>query len=318
MEMNYKLPAQPSPYDERDLTSKDILYAEMEIPFEYEGIKPTIYDQGRTSMCGAFALAALKEVHELKERGERTRFSPGYLYGIRDGGYEGEGVYIKQILATLRKFGTCRFEDFPMIDTYENIKANLTPKVTDIAPYAVLNGIKNYFRIDKYKVEAIQTAIMNDGGVIVGVNVFNSFFYPVNGVIQNTKPGEQSYGGHIMMIYGWKVIDGRIYWITANSWGTGWGDQGVCYIPVDYLPIYEVYGATDRPLVLNDVYQIIMYIDDPNIRVIKNDKTEFVTMDVAPFIKDGRTMVPVSFIAKYMGLSTEWQAAYKCVVIKKE
>ena len=40
-----------------------------------------------------------------------------------------------------------------------------------------------------------------------------------------------------------------------------------------------------------------------------------VKMDVAPFIKDGRTMLPLRFIAEALGFKVEWNHAARTVIL---
>lgn len=58
-----------------------------------------------------------------------------------------------------------------------------------------------------------------------------------DGIVPMPGPNDRLLGGHSSMIIGWKVIDGREYFINYNSWGEDVGDEGVFYIPIDY-PFY--------------------------------------------------------------------------------
>lgn len=58
-----------------------------------------------------------------------------------------------------------------------------------------------------------------------------------DGIVPVPKNGESLLGGHSSMIVGWKIIDGKPYWINFNSWGKDVGDEGLFYIPEEY-PFY--------------------------------------------------------------------------------
>ena len=38
-------------------------------------------------------------------------------------------------------------------------------------------------------------------------------------------PKGEGVSGHAVRIIGWGVLDGKNYWLIANSWGKGWGDE---------------------------------------------------------------------------------------------
>lgn len=58
-----------------------------------------------------------------------------------------------------------------------------------------------------------------------------------DGIVSNPLPDDRLLGGHSSMLVGWKIIDGKEYYINFNSWGTEVGDEGLFYIPTDY-PFY--------------------------------------------------------------------------------
>ena len=58
-----------------------------------------------------------------------------------------------------------------------------------------------------------------------------------DGIIPNPKASDKLRGGHSSAIIGWKIIDGKEYYINLGSWGKDVGDNGMFYIPSDY-PFY--------------------------------------------------------------------------------
>ncbi len=71
--------------------------------------------------------------------------------------------------------------------------------------------------------------IFKYGPIISGFMVYPSF-YNTNGkdVYKPTdaerKKGPE--GGHAIKVVGWGTKNGEEYWLCANSWGVGWGDNG--------------------------------------------------------------------------------------------
>jgi C1A family cysteine protease len=85
--------------------------------------------------------------------------------------------------------------------------------------------------------ENVQLAILTEGPVAFGFNVYTDFFiYPALGDIYTVTKGTFSYNGnsyqnmfegsHACEIVGWGEDSGNKYWICKNSWGTTWGDNG--------------------------------------------------------------------------------------------
>lgn len=42
-----------------------------------------------------------------------------------------------------------------------------------------------------------------------------------------TEASDPSKGGHSVVLHGWGEESGAKYWIGRNSWGTGWGEEGL-------------------------------------------------------------------------------------------
>lgn len=84
-----------------------------------------------------------------------------------------------------------------------------------------------------------QAEIQTNGPIVGTMAVCQSFmtFYQQNSgpAVYPGPCSQQSadyVGGHAVKIVGWETINGVSAWIVANSWSTGWGDNGYFYLQV--------------------------------------------------------------------------------------
>jgi cathepsin B len=72
--------------------------------------------------------------------------------------------------------------------------------------------------------QVIQNELMTNGPMEVAFTVYQDFIHYTGGVYKHTS-GSQL-GGHAVKLMGWGVDNGTKYWLIANSWSTGWGEDG--------------------------------------------------------------------------------------------
>jgi len=65
---------------------------------------------------------------------------------------------------------------------------------------------------------------MTNGPVEVSITIYEDFLSYKSGVYSYTTGSEL--GGHSIKVLGWGTENGVDYWIIANSWNKGWGDNG--------------------------------------------------------------------------------------------
>jgi len=184
---------------------------------DHGGVTPA-KDQGSCGSCWAFAATGEMEAKILIEYGVTLNLSEQQIvscnpYGAGcDGGWAGAAYYVFMhhggVLENCMPyegsdFVACRQEQFlkfTSMDTWVSI-AN--------------NG------------DQIKTAVMNNGPVCTAVDANQAWDGYTGGII--TAPGSGT--NHLVLIVGW---DDRMgdhgAWIVKNSWGSGWGDAGYCYV----------------------------------------------------------------------------------------
>ncbi|CAJ0948868.1 unnamed protein product, partial [Mesorhabditis belari] len=74
-------------------------------------------------------------------------------------------------------------------------------------------------------VTTIQREILAHGPVEAAFRLFQDFYYVGKRIYHHTWG--QQVGGHAVKIIGWGVEGQVPYWLAVNSWGAGWGDQGL-------------------------------------------------------------------------------------------
>lgn len=74
-------------------------------------------------------------------------------------------------------------------------------------------------------VESIKAEIYHNGPVETGFIVYSDFAYYQAGEIYVRRSNDMM-GGHAVKIIGWGQENGIDYWISENSWGPYWGDNG--------------------------------------------------------------------------------------------
>lgn len=114
-----------------------------------------------------------------------------------------------------------------------------------------LNGFKLESWLSINAIEQMKEALKQ--GPLVGVmDVHESFLHYISGVYHSLGADDPVVGGHCITIVGYDDSLGA--WLIRNSWGTGWGMQGYCWIQ---------YGDS----AINDImYQIVLsaYKPDPD------------------------------------------------------
>lgn len=277
----------PSPQDIRDYNITAVVPVRAEFPPEFVCQNlPDIYDQNGYGMCVAFSVAAIKEAQEFKERGRKVRYSPAFIYGNRaPEDYQGEGMIPREALRSVYRYGVVENEKLPGMGHYPECRDMVKNMNPVIFSTGVEQKINTYMRLNT--VDEVKTALMDLGPVLLTIAVYNSFYsVPRNGIVPPVKTEESIQGYHAMTAVGWKKIDNQDYYIVHNSWGTNFGDNGKCYIPIDYKGLNELWSVTD-------------YVRSTVTKEIDMG----VPMQVLPL---GRTVLPFRAIYEALGANVEW------------
>ena len=146
-------------------------------------------------------------------------------YGIIE---EDEGIYLRDGLKSLSKFGVCsenlwpydieKFDDKPTDECYRDAKKRIIPKYQKLISIYYITEVLN-----------------NNKPVVFGMEIYEGFMDLNERISTVYLPSrkEKSLGGHAMCMVGYD-LNKRLF-LAKNSFGTSWGDNGYCWIPFDYI-----------------------------------------------------------------------------------
>jgi len=194
---------------------------------------PPIGDQTPQGSCVGWAAGYYyKTYQEWEEHGwdvtsPNHQFSPAFVYNQINGGVD-EGSYFSDSFKLLCDLGCATMEDMP----YDPYNFTNLPDENDY-----YNGInyrcQQYYYIDLFSgLDDIKNHLLNGQVAMMGIFVWSNFQNIGN--FNNTYCLSQVYGsepgGHAVTLCGFDddrvTADGVGAFKLANSWGTGWGEEG--------------------------------------------------------------------------------------------
>lgn len=139
-----------------------------------------------------------------------------------------EGMFLRDGLKSVSKFGICSEDLWPYIIENFDVKPTdvcyVDAKKRKLLKYQKL--ISTYY---------ITEVLSNNKPVVFGMEIYNSFMDLNERISTVSFPGrkERSLGGHAMCMVGYDLKK-RLF-LAKNSFGSGWGSNGYCWIPFDYI-----------------------------------------------------------------------------------
>jgi Papain family cysteine protease len=240
----------PDPPDMRDRLYNPILRAlEPEFnarPFDHPAWLARVKDQGATSACTGFALAAMVESLTFKcwEARQRQGEQPGavspfmlYYFARRYdelcGSDPEDGSTARGAMKSWHKHGVCRLAfwdemDLPLLapakpKRKQKVKAKSGENwVSD----AFRTPLGAYYRVDHLSIADVHAALSEIGIVYATARIHEGWRTPQqDGRILNHRIGA-GLGGHAFLLVGY---DAHGFWIQ-NSWGRKWGRDGFAHL----------------------------------------------------------------------------------------
>jgi hypothetical protein len=193
-------------------------------------------DQGQTGRCSAFAWTHAAEMSRNILNEESPRLSPNFTMlefqrmqgDARDFEYAYEGgdgtISGPDPGQVLVENGTCRQELWPddrpgPLTREEQLEADAQRYKLEAAPLPIA-------------IDDVKKVLSAGCPVHVSMNTGAAFSdVGRDGVFNAAEAASGRHGRHAMLIVGYVGN----FFTLKNSWGTGWGDQGFCYIPKNVL-----------------------------------------------------------------------------------
>lgn len=243
-EQKFTLGAIPSPEDKRDYIVSAAPAPQAYTPVMLSPL-PKIKDQGAVGSCVAHEGSYIAEYYN----GEVC--STAFLYGLRFKNYwQSAGMYHRDVLNTLLKFGECSNKECPGNVEMPLAKTNIMGTTDSFTwlPFGfqeeeestwtdVLKGwlvkaeprkITSYAKV--INADSMKAALANGWPIIFSTGIKN---YHPDKKYFIFHPGGNSAGYHSMAVWGWDYVNGKEYFRVSNSWGTNWGDKGWCWMSAE-------------------------------------------------------------------------------------
>lgn len=222
--------------------ARDFLYAAPLIRFP-QGLPPAVdlrsecppvYDQGQLGSCTGNGIAGAIEFDQRKQG--TAEFTPSRLFiyynerVIEGTVTQDSGAQIRDGIKAVATLGAPPETDWPY---------NIAEFAQKPPPKAYVDAkqdlVSSYARVAQ-DLTQMQGCIAAGYPFVFGFTVYESFeseLVAQTGIVPMPGSGETVAGGHCVVAVGYD--DSKRTFIIRNSWGTGWGLQGYCLMPYEYL-----------------------------------------------------------------------------------
>ncbi len=167
-----------------------------------------VLDQGNEPACVGYASVGLKKEQEKIEINKILNFSGQDFYDECkkvDGIPDEKGTFIRVAMKLMQNQGI----------------PNSEGEIYKIGAYTKVNSLAE-----------LKHAIVANGFAVIGVEVFDNFFKPENGVI-DFEVGLEPKGGHAILVGAYDDDTERVPF--KNTWGVDWGLSGFAYLTYKYI-----------------------------------------------------------------------------------
>jgi cathepsin K len=250
----------------------DSILPDLNLPqnFDLSSLMPPVRSQGGQGSCVSFATTYYLKSYQEKVQNKYDFItyddvmSPAFVYNFSKSiGDCNTGSCIENALYVLKTKGTNTWSEFP----YNPFNCNKKPSVA-LMESALKHRISKSYKVNSfvkdnqnYKfLDIAKTLIYQENPIIIAIKIDRNFVDNLpkradNLYVYERFDYEKNYGNHAMLIVGYN--DELKAFKVVNSWGTGWGDKGYCWISYDFFReptdlkfqsgILGAYIAYDKP-----------------------------------------------------------------------
>ncbi len=195
---------------------------------------PPVYDQGQLGSCTANGIGGAIEFDQRKQ-GTRE-FTPSRLFiyynerVIERTVNQDAGAQIRDGIKSVAKLGAPPETDWP----YDISKFTQRPPAQAYSD-AKQDLVSAYARVVQ-DITQMRGCLAEGFPFVFGFTVYQSFESETvanTGIVPMPSSREPVLGGHCVVAVGYD--DSKRQFIVRNSWGTGWGLNGYCLMPYEYL-----------------------------------------------------------------------------------
>lgn len=253
--MSRKLNYSKAPVDLRDFVINITPSGEPGNSVDLSSNCTSVKDQGRLGTASVHAAIGCLEYIHKKFGGQEGDdiFSERFTYYVTrnmiaaDNPTSDGGAYLRDVLKSLVRYGSCKEDNFPYVDTGNSSDYNEPPP-----PICYTEA--NKFQALKYAkfpdvpsilertnmLTLIKKHLSHEIPIICGINCTDATIVESkDGILPTPILTDPIIGGHAILIIGYN--DTSRLFKFKNSWGTSWGDNGYGYISYDYYIYNNMY-----------------------------------------------------------------------------
>lgn len=184
-----------------------------------------------------------------KERQEKRRSAARFVMALTkqlEGNTE-YGAFTRDTFSVVQNLGICAEELYPEPGAEMSWEEYLD---VNKIPQACYDDAKNhksqsYWRVNKDTNEIKTVLLQHKNSIVCSMEWFKEFNRPTDGILSSSF--NNTVGGHAVDLIGWD--DFKEVFIFKNSWGNGWGSNGLFYMPYSIFDkvVWDLWCSLDIP-----------------------------------------------------------------------